>query len=1070
MRMARYIFRFCLYCLLLVPVFIQAQTAKVTLDCENKPLSYVFRQIEAQTDYLFIYNKEKVDIERNVTAVYNNTPVFHILDNLLADASLCFVMEGSYIILQSRTISVSGDYITGRVTDEVGLPIVGALIIDMKGKQCTLTDASGHFSIMGSDTMTLEISYLGYLPVKKSVYAGQIYNIVLQEKTWQLDEVVVIGYGSIKRKEVTSAISHLSSKDILNIHAGNPLETIQGKVAGMNISNQAPADPNSLISVQIRGASSRYAGLGPLIVIDGVPGGNLYNVNENDIESIDILKDGAASAIYGTRGSNGVVLVTTKKGATTGLVNTNYNGYLALNIINDKPEVLSRDEFLKYKRGDDYGYVTDWFKELTRPAVVHSYTISLSGGNIRNNYRATVDYRHADGIDLRSDREEVGGRFSMNHRGKTDLYKFVLNVAPRTIKMNHADYAVYQSALSLNPTQPVKNPEDSTGKTYFKTVGFGSVNPVEALKLDLNGQEVKYLDWDITGILDFSALFDREGKHNLNTQITVAQQINDSFTYYFRPSYNTELSESENKKGFARRQYSKNIQQSLEWLANYTFEANGHSARVMGGYSYQKFENSGLYAENYNFTSDALTYNNLGDGTWYKNIVTDQAGFNSWKNDSKLIAFFGRASYDYKQRYLFTASLRYEGSSKFGTNHKWGYFPAVSAGWRISEESFMKGIGWINDLKLRGDFGMTGNQDFESYLSIPTMQGYGTVTYRGGQYQGWGPLSNPNPDLRWEKGVNWNIGLDFTAWDHRIGGSLNYYNRKSQDLLGWYDVPAPPNLHPQTFLNVGTMVNNGIEVEMNVEAVRTKDFSYSVGLVASTNGNKLKSFSNDQYEAKEYQRMVRLTSPNIDDDIQELREGQRIGNFYTYAYAGVDENGGWLVWNKDNKEKIPFSQAKDEDKRIVGNGLPRFTASLNNTFRYKNFDVTVYFRGVFGFDIYNIHNCYYGVQGTSDNVLKEAYGKNAHIKAVNIPCDYFIEPGDYIKLDVVTLGYTIKPSFKWIESLRVYATGKNLATITKFSGVDPQSYPINGLTPGATADRGYYPSTTQLLAGVQFHF
>lgn len=265
-------------------------------------------------------------------------------------------------------------------------------------------------------------------------------------------------------------------------------------------------------------------------------------------------------------------------------------------------------------------------------------------------------------------------------------------------------------------------------------------------------------------------------------------------------------------------------------------------------------------------------------------------------------------------------------------------------------------------------------------------------------------------------------------------------------------------------------MNNGFEVEMNIDAVRTKDFSYSVGLVASTNGNKLKSFSNDQYKAKEYQRMVRLTSPNIDDDIQELREGERIGNFYTYAYAGVDENGGWLVWNKDNTEKIPFSQAKDEDKRIVGNGLPRFTASLNNTFQYKNFDATVYLRGIFGFDIYNIHNCYYGIQGTSDNVLKEAYGKNVHIKGVNIPCDYFIEPGDYIKLDVVTLGYTIKPSSKWIESFRIYATGKNLATFTRFSGVDPQSYPINGLTPGATADRGYYPSTTQVLLGVQLGF
>ncbi len=681
-----------------------------------------------------------------------------------------------------------------------------------------------------------------------------------------------------------------------------------------------------------------------------------------------------------------------------------------------------------------------------------------------------MDYRHADGVDLRSNRKEVGGRFSVRHQGKTDVYKFLLNLAPRMIRMNHADYNVYQSALFLNPTQPVKNPNDPTGKTYFKTVGFGAVNPVETLKLNLSGEEVKYLDWDVTGTLDLLAVWNKESNHALTTQVTVAQQINDNFTYSFQPSYSTELSESTNKKGHARRQYSKNIQQSLEWVSHYSYETDVHTFRFVGGYSYQYFQNSGLYAENYNFTSDALTYNKLGDGTWYKNIVTDEAGFDSWKNDSKLIAFFGRASYDYKQRYLFTASLRYEGSSKFGMNHKWGYFPAVSAGWRISEESFMRNLSWLNDLKLRGDFGMTGNQDFESYLSIPTMQGYGTVTYRGELYQGWGPLSNPNPNLRWEKGVNWNVGMDFTLWDHRINGSLNYYHRKSQDLLGWYDVPAPINLHPQTFLNVGTMVNRGIELEVNVEAVRSNDFSYSLGLVASTNGNQLQRFSNDQYEAKEYQRMVRLTSPNIDDDIQELREGERIGNFYTYSYAGVDENGGWLVWNKDNTAQIPFSEAKDEDKRIVGNGLPLFTASLNQTFRYKQFDATVYLRGVFGFDIYNIHACYYGLQGTSDNVLKEAYGKNASIHAVNVPSDYFIEPGDYLKLDVVTLGYTLRSSGKWIDTLRLYITGKNLATFTKFTGVDPQSYPINGLTPGATADRGYYPSTTQIVVGVQLGF
>lgn len=961
--------------------------------------------------------------------------------------------------------------VIGSVKDASGLPIIGANVIVKGTSQGTVTDTNGNFSIEMKEGNVLHISFIGY-QAKELKFSGQkSLHVVLEEDSQILGEVVAIGYGSVGKKEVTSAVSHISSKDFLNVGAINPVEQLQGKVAGVSITNQASADPNSSTSIQIRGASSRSAGLGPLVVIDGVPGGNLYNINENDIESIDVLKDGAASAIYGTRGSNGVIVVTTKRASSEGLINTNYHGYVSFDMINDQPEVLSRDEFLAYKRGDDYGFNTDWFKEITRTGFAQNHAFTISGGNSLNNYRATVDYRDAKGIDLRSGRREVGGRVSLNHQSKSGLCKIVLNVAPRVIMADNSNYGVYQQAILLNPTQPVKNPKDPTGKTYFKTVGFGATNPVEILKTDLDGAEIKYLDWDATFRLNLLPLFGTNvGKHSLNTQVTLAQQINDNFTYYFRPSYNTELAEAANKKGHARRQYDKAIQESLEWLVNYTFESNSHSIRLMGGYSYQYFQNSGLYAENYNFTSDALTYNKLGDGSWYKDIVTDQAGFDSWKNDSKLIAFFGRTSYDYKQRYLFTASLRYEGSSKFGSNHKWGYFPAVSAGWRISEENFMKDISWIDDLKLRGDFGMTGNQNFESYLSIPTMQGYGTVTYRGELYQGWGPLSNPNPDLRWEKGINWNIGLDFTVWNHRISGSLNYYNRKSQDLLGWYDVPAPPNLHPQTFLNVGTMMNNGFEVEMNIDAVRTKDFSYSVGLVASTNGNKLKSFSNDQYKAKEYQRMVRLTSPNIDDDIQELREGERIGNFYTYAYAGVDENGGWLVWNKDNTEKIPFSQAKDEDKRIVGNGLPRFTASLNNTFQYKNFDATVYLRGIFGFDIYNIHNCYYGIQGTSDNVLKEAYGKNAHIKGVNIPCDYFIEPGDYIKLDVVTLGYTIKPSSKWIESFRIYATGKNLATFTRFSGVDPQSYPINGLTPGATADRGYYPSTTQVLLGVQLGF
>lgn len=280
----------------------------------------------------------------------------------------------------------------------------------------------------------------------------------------------------------------------------------------------------------------------------------------------------------------------------------------------------------------------------------------------------------------------------------------------------------------------------------------------------------------------------------------------------------------------------------------------------------------------------------------------------------------------------------------------------------------------------------------------------------------------------------------------------------------------PPNLHPTTFLNVGTMRSNGIEIEVNVNAIKTRDFDYSFGVVASTNNSILDSFSNDEYKAQDYLRMVHLGAPNIDDYIQELKEGERIGNFFTYSYAGVDDQGGWLVWNKDNTEKVPFAEATEEDKRIVGNGLPKWSMSLNNLFKYKDFDLSIYLRGVFGYDIFNIHDCYYGLQGNSDNALKSAYEKNSHVKAVSAPSDYFIEPGDYLKLDVVSLGYNVPVKNKWINKLRIYATAKNLVTFTKFSGVDPQSYSINGLTPGATDSRAYYPSTTQILLGIQLGF
>lgn len=972
--------------------------------------------------------------------------------------------------------------ITGNVIDQTGLSVIGANVSVKGTTNGTVTDIDGNFTLtLTEKNPVLLVSYIGYTPQEIPVGNQTDFKIKLLEDTQKLNEVVVIGYGSVAKKELTSAVSHVSSKDFLNVGAIDPAMQIQGKVAGVSITNNGAGDPNGSASIQVRGVSSRSAGLGPLIVIDGVPGGNLQNINENDIASIDVLKDGAASAIYGTRGSNGVILVTTKKGSADGAFKTTYTGYASFDMVTNSLKTLSASEFrekrIANKQGDDFGSDVDWMKELTRTGITHNHSLTIAGGTAKNNYRATVDARQAQGIDLRSDRVEYGARFSFNHTAPNDLYKISLNAAPRVVTKNHADWGGFQQALLANPTFPVMDTDDASGRQYSNFDAIpAEYNPVETARLEKNGTEAKMLDWDATFRLNLLPLLASGGSsiHTLNTQATIAQQINDDTDYWFRPSLSTQAQKN-GYKGEAKKEYKKNLQQSFEWLANYMLDYKGHSAKFMGGYSYQYFQYQNLYAENKDFTSDVFEYNNLGDGAFQKE--EGRLGIGSSKNDSKLIAFFGRLSYDYLQRYLITASLRYEGSSKFGANNKWGYFPAVSAGWRISEEDFMKDIKWIDDLKVRGDFGITGNQNFDSYRSLATYGGFGDVYYNGSYVKGWAPNKNVNPDLKWEKGVNWNLGVDFSFFN-RVYGSINYYNRSQKDLLGDYNVPVPPYLFEQKFVNVGTMKNTGVEIELTVDAVKQKDFSYTIGFVGASNNNKFTDFSNATYTGQDYYWTVSMPGPGTPGSLQQIRKGERVGTFVTWAYAGLDETGNWLVWNKDNTKQIPVNEAKEEDKRPTGNGLPKFTASLNNTFRYKNWDLSLFFRGAFGYDLFNVHEFYYGLQSASanSNVLQSAYEKNAAVKTgMNVLTDYFIEKGDYVKLDVVTLGFTTKINSRWIERCRVYATGKNLFTITGFSGVNPDTYPTNGMYPGVFTDNGsgtknYYPSTTQLLIGVQLDF
>lgn len=966
--------------------------------------------------------------------------------------------------------------INGTVTDPTGEPLIGVSVTVPGTKTGAATDIDGNYSLQADAKAKLKFSYVGYETLEEAINGRTVINVEMKEDSEVLSEVVVIGYGTMDKKELTSAISHVGEKDFLSVSSLDPSMMIQGKVPGVSITNTGAGDPNNQASIQIRGVSSRSAGLGPLIVVDGVPGGNLTNINPNDIASFDILKDGAASAIYGTRGSNGVILVTTKKGSKDGNTHTSYSGTFAWDKVKRELDMMSAGDYRDVRlgwgdRGVDLGGNVDWLDAVTRTGFTMQHTLTVSGGNERSNYRVSADYRNANGIDLRSAREEYGARASVMHTTKGGLFTINLNVAPRIIYRDNADWGVFCNAIEANPTTPIMDPENPNLYYNFQGQVVGN-NPVELQKLEKNHADTKLLDWDGTIKLNLLPLLAKDGisNHHLSTQIMFADHQYSNNDSWFRPSTST-LAINGGYDGEASRSYSKERQYVVEWLTNYSTQiADKHNIKAMAGYSYQYSQYSGFNASNKDFPNDGLGPDNLGSGELAKEEGEVLMG--SYKNDAKLISFFGRVSYDFEGKYLFTASLRHEGSSKFGQNHKWGDFPAVSAGWRISQESFMQDIDWINDLKIRADYGVTGNQDFGSYISLNTMSGFGYYFYNGKYFQVWGPSKNVNPDLKWEKGKNWNIGLDFSLFANRFYGSLNYFNRRQQDLLGNYKVSVPPYLFDETFVNVGTMKNTGFEFDLNFNAVNTKDFSYNFNVVGTVMSNKFVDFSNSQYVGQDFYNVCDTGDPYPFYSLQRIEKGKSLGNFYMWKYAGITTGGEWLVYDKDG-DIIRASQATDEDRQIVGNGMPKFTMSTSHNFRYKNFDLALFFRGAFGFDIFNIHDFYYGTRNFSGNVLKKAYGKNFDINpdANPIVSDYFLESGDYFKLDMVTLGYTLPtPKCRFIDRLRVYGTVKNVFTLTKFSGVDPSTYQVNGLTPGAQGSRTYYPSTRQFIVGLQLDF
>jgi len=626
----------------------------VRLALKEEKLITALKKLQKLTPFTYAYNKRALGNIADISLPEGTRTVKETLALLLKDQPLVFEQIGSNIVISPLYVvrsesaadkgAVMQQYtIQGRITNAKGEPLPGVTVAIKGTTTGTISDVDGRFklNVSSDQQVTLEFTAIGFEPQTIEVGARREINIVMQDKAVGLNETVVVGYGTLNRREVTSAITHVSDKELLAVGGNNPLMSLQGKVAGLTISNTGTADPNSNPVIQLRGVSSRNAGLGPLIVVDGVPGANLENINQNDIASIDVLKDGAASAIYGTRGSNGVIMITTKKGGRGNGPQVTYNGYTTFDFPTRTLKSLSAEEFVKQNRGTDYGARTDWAKEISRDAAFsHKHTLSFSGGDVRNNYRATVDYKNAQGVDIRSGRKEYGGRVSLNHTSKNELWNMGLVVAPRYFKRNDADYDVFNMALSLNPTEPVMDPNDPN--RYFLDNGSEVFHPVERLKTELSGSEAKFLDLNATIRLNISP--------NLSSQITLGETTRDYFDFFFRPSTSTYALKNQGGQSSANRKYAKTDQKTFEWIGNYNLNKGRHSLKALGGYSFQYFQYSELYAENRGFTSDAFTYNNLGNGIYQQ--VEGRNGMRSTKNDSRLIAFFGRLNYTYNDKYL----------------------------------------------------------------------------------------------------------------------------------------------------------------------------------------------------------------------------------------------------------------------------------------------------------------------------------------------------------------------------------------------------------------------------------
>ena len=987
--------------------------------------------------------------------------------SLFAATLLGLLVGGAELLAQS------GFEVKGVVNDAMG-PVIGATVLETGTTNGASTGLDGDFilKVSSADAM-VEVSCIGY--ATQTFKASELPSVItLAEDAMFLDDVVVIGYGSQKKKEVTGSVASVKAEDFNAGVKTSPVGLLQGKVAGLNII-RTTSDPTSTgFNVQIRGFSTldKGAGTSPLYIVDGVPVSNIDNISPDEIASMDVLKDGSAAAIYGTRGTNGVIIITTKRGdnfSDAAQTRVEYSGYASLSMRNGDLGMATPEEFVNLETlsggkvkptiiSDENGnYVlTDWMDELTRDvAVTHSHNVAIVGSSSKFNYRAAVAYKNAEGIAKNNNREEVIAKIAASQKALQGWLELQYDLSYMHYRNDYFCGDFKQAAI-LNPTTPIYDASQENG--YYMPQGTGISNPVENMNQKESYKDGNYFRGSVKATVNIKPV---EG---LKVSGFAAFEEGDNHNFWYNKTINTDKDGS----GKAGRGSDFNFSKLFELTADYSRTFGKHHFAAVAGFSYQNFLYDNSSISNKGFPTEDMKYYQIGNGDAEKTYLTASSS----RNSNTLAAGFGRVNYNYAEKYLVSASIRREGSSRFGVNNKWGWFPAVSFGWRITGEEFMEGKDWANELKLRAGFGVTGNNLGSDLRSVAMLSNGGTFWYNGSYVYTYGVSQNVNPDLRWEKKFEYNLGLDYAFLDNRIYGSLDLYYRQTRDLLWDYEVPTPPYQYPTLLANAGQMDSYGIELAISGVAVKRGDWTWTTTPTISFNRNVITKLSDPSKGFNYKQTTSGSVGENgiMNTNTQILIEGQSVGAFYGYKFLAI-KDGNWY-FKTPAGGVVDTSTAAEAYRQVIGNAQPLFTYGWNNTIRWKNVDASLFFRGVYGNDVLNLARWAYGPrESAADNVfMKDITKKKTVYSNKALFTDYYLEDGSYIKLDNVTVGYTF--NFKensLVDNLRIYLTGQNLLTITKYSGQDPE------VNTTSVWDAGidycdFYPTVANVQFGLNISF